>query len=64
VSVSDGVLDAFGGTLEALDEVERIARGCSDAASVAEAVAASAALTAPDDVTVLAVRRLPGFRAL
>ncbi|WP_210480121.1 PP2C family protein-serine/threonine phosphatase [Naasia sp. SYSU D00948] len=64
ISVSDGVLDAFGGTLDALGQVERIARECSGAAeAVVAAITEEVGSRAPDDVTVLAVRRLPALRA-
>jgi serine phosphatase RsbU (regulator of sigma subunit) len=63
ISVSDGVLDALGGTMESLDAVERIARACPDAATAVDAVAQHVGPIAPDDVTVLAVRRIPGLPA-
>ncbi|MCU1438749.1 MAG: protein serine phosphatase with sensor(S) [Naasia sp.] len=61
VSVSDGVLDALDGTLESLVMVERAVRGAAPkAAAIVEAVAGLAGPTAPDDLTVLVLRRLPG----
>ena len=62
VSVSDGVLDAFGGRLDALARVAALARSAPDAAAVVEAVVAAASYGAPDDVTVIAVRRDEAFR--
>lgn len=56
VSVSDGVLDAFGGALDALDRVELLARSTSTARAAVESIA-DAAGNAPDDVSVIAVRR-------
>ena len=57
VSVSDGVLDAFDGSLASLQEIERIARSCSTASAIVEAVAAAVAGIAPDDVSVVALKR-------
>jgi hypothetical protein len=54
--VSDGVLDAFDGTLESLRVIEDIARSCSTATAIVEAVAAASA-SAPDDVSVVALQR-------
>jgi serine phosphatase RsbU (regulator of sigma subunit) len=56
LSVSDGVLDAFGGTLDALAKVGALARGATSAEQVVTAVVAAAGDPA-DDVTVMAVRR-------
>ncbi|WP_394769765.1 PP2C family protein-serine/threonine phosphatase [Lacisediminihabitans sp.] len=57
VSVSDGVLDLFDGTLASLDEVERIARSASSARGVVDALLEKASDGAPDDVTVVVLRR-------
>jgi serine phosphatase RsbU (regulator of sigma subunit) len=57
VSVSDGVLDAFDGTLESLHVIERIARSCTTASAIVDAVTAAVAGEAPDDVSVVALRR-------
>jgi len=57
VLVSDGVLDAFGGALDALDHVEAIVRASRDARDICDRVAAAAVPGAPDDVTVIALRR-------
>jgi hypothetical protein len=57
VSVSDGVLDAFDGTLESLRTIESIARSCSTATEIVEAVGAAVAGRAPDDVSVVALQR-------
>ena len=57
VSVSDGVLDAFGGTLQALDRVATFARSAGSAAAVVDAIVEAAAGTASDDLTVIALRR-------
>lgn len=57
VSVSDGVLDLFDGTLASLQEVERIARSSSSAQEIVDSLLLLASDGAPDDVTVVAVRR-------
>jgi hypothetical protein len=57
VSVSDGVLDAFDGTLESLRIIEDLARSCSTAAAIVDAVTAAVAGIAPDDVSVVALKR-------
>ena len=58
VTVSDGVLDLFDGTLASLDEVAKVVRASASAQAVVDTLIATAtAATAPDDVTVLAVRR-------
>jgi putative methionine-R-sulfoxide reductase with GAF domain len=62
VSVSDGVLDAFGGTLDALARVGALARSAETVDAVVEAIVAAASHGAPDDVTVVAVRRDDAFR--
>jgi serine phosphatase RsbU (regulator of sigma subunit) len=63
VSVSDGVLDGLGGALDALDRVEEAVRSASDATSAVAAIAALIGAVPPDDVTLLVVRREPGFRS-
>lgn len=57
VSVSDGVLDSFGGTLDVLERVEGLARSAASADDIVRKIAAAAVPNAPDDVTVIAVRR-------
>ena len=57
ISVSDGVLDLFDGTLAALDSVAEIARGCSTAQEIVDAIITRAGSNAADDVTVLVLRR-------
>lgn len=57
VSVSDGVLDLFDGTLASLDEVEKIARSASSAREIVDSLLLLASDGAPDDVTVVALRR-------
>jgi len=57
VVVSDGVLDLWDGSLASLDEVETIVRGATSAQGVVDAVLTKAGTDAPDDVTVLALRR-------
>jgi sigma-B regulation protein RsbU (phosphoserine phosphatase) len=63
VSMSDGVLDLFDGTLASLDAVEVIAREAPDAQAIVDRLLEMAhALDAteegaPDDVTVVALRR-------
>jgi len=57
VSVSDGVLDLFDGTLAALDEVEALVRASGSAQGIVDSLIARAGSAAPDDVTVIVVRR-------
>ena len=57
VSVSDGVLDLFDGTLASLDQVEKIARSASSAQEIVDSLLLLASDGAPDDVTVVALRR-------
>jgi sigma-B regulation protein RsbU (phosphoserine phosphatase) len=63
VSMSDGVLDLFDGTLASLDAVETIARDAPSAQSIVDRLLAMARELdesedgAPDDVTVVALRR-------
>ncbi|MET1089393.1 MAG: SpoIIE family protein phosphatase [Arthrobacter sp.] len=76
VSFSDGVLDLYDGTLNAIAEVADLARTAASAQDVVNAIQRLAAGTSnPDDVTVLAIRRsnlqnaspklsTPGSRAL
>jgi hypothetical protein len=60
VSVSDGVLDLFGGQPEALKGLTEIARRTYEPASiVAEACALAERVPHDDDVTVVAMRREP-----
>jgi sigma-B regulation protein RsbU (phosphoserine phosphatase) len=59
VSVSDGVLDLYDGTLASLDEVELLARSAPNARAIVDALLEKAASGAPDDVTVVALRRAP-----
>lgn len=58
ISASDGILDLFDGTLESLSEVEAIARAEPSAQAVVDALVVRAGSTAPDDVTVVVLRRL------
>ena len=57
ICVSDGVLDLFDGTLNALDNVAEIARGCNSAQEIVDAIITRAGSNAADDVTVLVLRR-------
>lgn len=57
VSVSDGVLDLFDGTLESLAELEKIVRSSLDPQHVADRLMAIAGTDAPDDVSIIVVRR-------
>ena len=57
VSVSDGVLDLFDGTLAALDEVEAIVRRSESAQDAVDTLVAMTGRSAPDDVTAVVVRR-------
>lgn len=57
VTVSDGVLDLFGGTLAALDDVEQIVREGRTAQAVVDEILGRAGRSALDDVTAVVVRR-------
>ena len=57
VVLSDGVLDLWDGSLASLDEVETIVRGAESAGDVVDAILTKAGTDAPDDVTVMALRR-------
>lgn len=57
VSVSDGVLDLFDGTLASLDAVDRLVRGAPTAQNAVDSLMLRAGLSAPDDVTVIVIRR-------
>jgi sigma-B regulation protein RsbU (phosphoserine phosphatase) len=63
VTVSDGVLDIYDGTLASLDEVERVSRAAPNAQAIVDHLLALAegfdsdGAGAPDDVTVVALRR-------
>jgi FixJ family two-component response regulator len=59
VSASDGILDLYDGTLASLDRVADIARAASDAQALVDELLALAGDGAPDDVTVVALRREP-----
>jgi hypothetical protein len=60
VSFSDGLLDLHDGTVDTtVAELARTVRGCGDARSVVDRVAATARRSVlPDDVTVVVLRRL------
>jgi hypothetical protein len=63
VSFSDGVLDLFDGTLGVVDEVEAMARTAKTPRALVEMIERLARRdAAPDDVTVIAVRRDPAGR--
>ena len=58
VSVSDGVLDLYDETIESLDAVAKIVRTSVSAQQIVDTLITTAkSKTAPDDVTVLVVRR-------
>lgn len=57
ISVSDGVLDLFDGTLLALDGVAEIAKNYNSAQEIVDAIIARAGKNADDDVTILVLRR-------
>jgi sigma-B regulation protein RsbU (phosphoserine phosphatase) len=63
VAMSDGVLDIYDGTLASLDEVERVSRSSPDAQAIVDHLLDLARAFdadgdgAPDDVTVVALRR-------
>jgi len=57
VSVSDGVLDLYDGTLSALTEVEELVRSSTSAQQIVDSLLELAGSIAPDDVTVVVVRR-------
>lgn len=58
VTFSDGVLDLFDGTLDSLDRVAELAHSVGSAQDLVDAVQRLATRSgAPDDVTIVAVRR-------
>jgi hypothetical protein len=57
VSVSDGVHDLFDGTLASLAAVDRLVREAPTAQDLIDSLMLQAGLSAPDDVTVLIIRR-------
>jgi len=57
VVLSDGVLDLWDGSLASLDQVEIIVRDAVNAQDVVETILTKAGTGAPDDVTVIALRR-------
>lgn len=60
ISVSDGVLDLFDTTLASLDEIAALVVASPTSTAVIDALLARAyRQNAPDDVTVVALRRLP-----
>jgi len=60
VSVSDGVLDLFGGEDETIRGMAKIARGNPDPSAIVAAMTAMAEeIPHDDDVTVVALRRVP-----
>ncbi|WP_159101489.1 PP2C family protein-serine/threonine phosphatase [Paenarthrobacter aurescens] len=68
VSFSDGILDLYDGTLNAMKDVAHLALAANSAQELVDTVSAKAAETTnADDVTVLALRRNPvaaqGFQA-
>ena len=58
ISVSDGVLDLFDGTLASLDEVEQIVRRSDSSQQVVDSLLDLAGRSAPDDVTLLVIGRM------
>ena len=63
VSVSDGVLDLFDGTLAALEAVEVIVRASESAQAVVDQLMSRASLVATDDVTAIVVSRIERRKA-
>ena len=57
ICVSDGVLDLFDGTLNALNNVAEIAKNSSSAQEIVDAIITLAGSNADDDVTVVVLRR-------
>lgn len=57
ISVSDGVLDLYPGVQQALDSVTTLVMLATSAEEVVDAIKARARGVAPDDVTVVVVRR-------
>jgi sigma-B regulation protein RsbU (phosphoserine phosphatase) len=57
VSVSDGALDLWDGSLASLDEVEKLAHAAQSSQDIVDGVLALAGADAPDDVTIVALRR-------
>ncbi|WP_458782327.1 PP2C family protein-serine/threonine phosphatase [Arthrobacter sp. D3-16] len=60
ISFSDGILDLYDGTLEAMSNVAQLALCADSAQDLVDTVSAKAAENSnPDDVTILAIRREP-----
>ena len=59
VAMSDGVLDLYDGSLQSLDNVAALAMLAGSAEEIVQAMRARARGVAPDDVTVMVVRRDP-----
>jgi len=59
IAMSDGVLDLYDGTLASLDNVAALAMLAGSAEEIVQAMRARARGVAPDDVTVMVVRRDP-----
>lgn len=57
ITASDGLLDLYDGTLDALDKIGALALLASTSSEVTDAVRTRARGVAPDDVTVVVVRR-------
>jgi sigma-B regulation protein RsbU (phosphoserine phosphatase) len=57
VSVSDGALDLWDGSLASLGEVERLTHAATSSQEIVDGILALAGAEAPDDVTVVALRR-------
>lgn len=57
ISVSDGVLDLFDGTLAGLRNVAEIVQTCTSSQEIIDKFIALAGAYAPDDITVLVIRR-------
>ena len=59
IAMSDGVLDLYDGTLASLDSVAALAMLAGSAEEIVQAMRSRARGVAPDDVTVMVVRRDP-----
>lgn len=59
VTASDGVLDLYDGTLDSMDKIGALALLASSSQEIVDALQTRARGVAPDDVTVVVVRREP-----